>query len=45
MVTISITEQQAKVLSLIFERHMQQCDNTLYDLIKTANAILKFTTF
>lgn len=34
MVTISITEQQAKVLSLIFERHMQHCDNVMYDLIK-----------
>ena len=34
MVTISITDQQAKVLSLIFERHMQQCDNIMYDLIK-----------
>lgn len=34
MVTISITEQQAKVLSDIFERHMQQCDNIMHDLIK-----------
>lgn len=34
MVTINITEQQAKVLSLIFERHMQQCDNIMHDLIK-----------
>ena len=34
MVTISITKQQAQTLSLIFERHMQQCDNIMHDLIK-----------
>ena len=34
MVTISITEQQAQTLSEIFQRHVEQCDNIMYDLIK-----------
>ena len=34
MVTISITEQQAKTLNEIFVRHIEQCDNIMYDLIK-----------
>lgn len=34
MVTINITKQQAQTLSEIFERHIQQCDNIMYDLIK-----------
>ena len=34
MVTISITEQQAQTLKEIFVRHVEQCDNIMYDLIK-----------
>ncbi len=34
MVTISITKQQAQTLNEIFVRHVEQCDNIMYDLIK-----------
>ena len=34
MVTINITKQQAQTLKEIFVRHIEQCDNIMYYLIK-----------
>jgi hypothetical protein len=41
MVTINITKQQAQTLSEIFQRHIDQCDSIMHDLIKNGECDLE----